>query len=142
MGTVKMTVTFPNKLLTQMEKATLDDAAIETTLTAGAEVVKDKVSSNLSGVIGKDLKYESRSTGELSSSLGITPLKTDGEGYNVKVGFDEPRSDGESNAKIANILEYGKSGQSAKPFMTPAKNSSKKSCIAAMEAAFKQETGL
>ena len=35
--------------------------------------------------------------------------------FNIKVGFSEPRPDGESNAMLASILEYGKSGQPAKP---------------------------
>ena len=59
--------------------------------------------------------------------------------YNVKVGFDEPRKDGESNAKIANILEYGKSGQPAKPFLKPAKTASRNACIEAMKKKLDEE---
>ncbi len=44
--------------------------------------------------------------------------------HNIKVGFAEPRSGGGSNAKLANILEYGKHGQPAKPFLKPAKSAS------------------
>ena len=57
----------------------------------------------------------------------------------MKVGFSEPRSDGESNAKIATILEYGKSGQPARPFLKPAKSSSKNACIEAMKAKLESE---
>ena len=75
-------------------------------------VVKDKVKSNLEAVIGKNTKVESRSTGELIKALGVSPAGIDRNGnHDVKVGFDEPRQDGVSNAKIANIIEYGKSGQ-------------------------------
>ena len=52
--------------------------------------------------------------------------------FNVKIGFKEPRSDGGSNARIANILEYGKHGQTPKPFLKPAKSKSKDDCIEAM----------
>jgi len=110
------------------------DIIIPNVLKAGGEVVKDKVSSNLKSVIGKDIKVKSRSTGELIDALGISPAGVDNKGnYNVKVGFDEPRKDGESNAKLANILEYGKSGQPAKPFLKPAKISSRKACIETMK---------
>ena len=42
-------------------------------LEAGGEVVLAKVRSNLSSVIGSGTKYDSRSTGELERSLGLTP---------------------------------------------------------------------
>ncbi len=57
-------------------------------LEAGAEVVEDKVRSNLQTVIGSGTKYESRSTGELLRSLGTSPALQDKNGdFNVKVGF-------------------------------------------------------
>lgn len=109
-------------------------------LDAGAEVVESKVRSNLASVIGSGTKLPSRSTGELLSSLGTTPALQDKNGdFNVKVGFAEPRSDGDSNAKIATILEYGKSGQPAKPFLKPAKSSSKSAAIEAMKAKLESE---
>lgn len=109
-------------------------------LKAGGEVVLKKVQNNLSEVVGKDTKYPSRSTGELEKSLGVSaPLLDRNGNYNVKVGFAEPRSDGESNAKLANILEYGKHGQPAKPFLAPARRSAKKPCEAAIKAKFEEE---
>ena len=109
-------------------------------LEAGGEVVLKKVRSNLSAVIGKGLKTESRSTGELERSLGLSSVRIDRNGnYDIKVGFAEPRSDGESNAKLANIIEYGKHGQVAKPFLAPAKSASKAACEAAMKAKFEEE---
>lgn len=56
-----------------------------------------------------------------------------------KVGFSEPRSDGGSNAKIANILEYGKYGQPPKPFLKPARSQSKNACIETMKAKLQEE---
>jgi len=86
------------------------------------------------------LKEESRSTGELVSALGVSSAKQDRDGnFNVKVGFSEPRPDGKSNAMIAGVLEYGKSGQPPKPFLKPAKSASKNACINAMISALEKE---
>ena len=99
-----------------------------------------KVKSNLSAVIGKDTKTDSRSTGELERSLGLSPVLIDNNGNaNIKIGFKEPRFDSESNAKIASIIEYGKQGQPPKPFLKPAKTSSKKACVKAMVDTLEQE---
>lgn len=116
------------------------DEIVPKVLAAGAEVVEKNVRSNLASVIGKNTKVESRSTGELLSSLGTSPAKQDRNGnFDVKIGFKEPRSDGESNAKIANIIEYGKHGQPSKPFLKPAKTKSKDSCIRAMKEKLEEE---
>jgi len=116
------------------------DEIIPRVLEVGGKVVRDKVKSNLQEVVGKDLKSKSRSTGELIKALGVTPAGIDKKGnHDVKVGFDEPRSDGKSNAKLANILEYGKSGQPPKPFLKPAKSSSRKACIEAMTKKLDEE---
>ncbi len=116
------------------------DTIIPKVLEAGGEVVLDKVKSNLSAVVGSGTKEKSRSTGELERSLGLSPALMDRDGnFNVKVGFAEPRSDGGSNAKIANILEYGKHGQPPKPFLKPAKTQSRSACIKAMKAKLRKE---
>ena len=116
------------------------DEICEKMLKAGGEVVLSKAKSNLSSVIGSGTKYKSRSTGELESALGLSEVKLDKNGiYNIKIGFAETRKDGSSNAKIANIIEYGKSGQTAKPFMKPAKTSSKSKCIEVMKSTFDKE---
>lgn len=116
------------------------DGVAEKVLQAGAEVVLSNVSSRLSSVVGSDTKFESRSTGELEGALGMSPVKQDRDGnHNVKIGFSEPRSDGKSNAMLANLLEYGKSGQTPKPFLKPAKTASRAACIAAMTAKLDEE---
>lgn len=116
------------------------DRVADSVLQAGGEVVLAKVRSNLSAVIGSGTKYDSRSTGELEQSLGLSPVKLNREGnHNIKIGFSEPRSDGGSNAKLANILEYGKHGQPAKPFLKPAKSASKAECIRVMDQTLKEE---
>ena len=136
-ATMKMPDDFQKKLSKLGNKT---DEIVSKVLESGGEVVLDKVKSNLKGVIGNQTKEESRSTGELVSSLGLSPTKVDKDGnFNVKIGFSEPRSDGDSNAKIANILEYGKSGQPPKPFLKPAKSSSRKACIETMKSEFDKE---
>lgn len=118
------------------------DEIAEKVLTAGGEVVLQKVKSGLASVIGKGTKYDSHSTGELERSLGLSSVKMDRDGnHNIKIGFAEPRSDGGSNAKIANIIEYGKHGQPAKPFLKPAKSAAKSACEAAMAQKFEEEVG-
>lgn len=137
----KATFKMPDEFLMKVSKlADRTDEILPKVLEAGAEVVESKVRSNLASVIGKGTKEPSRSTGQLLSALGTSPALQDKNGdFNVKVGFSEPRSDGESNAKIATILEYGKSGQPARPFLKPAKSSSKNACIEAMKAKLESE---
>jgi HK97 gp10 family phage protein len=116
------------------------DQIITDALEAGAETVVPKVKSNLDSVIGKDTKHPSRSTGELADALGVSGVKIDKNGnHNIKIGFSEPRKDGSSNAKIANILEYGRSNQPAKPFLKPARTATRKQCIEAMKQKLERE---
>lgn len=127
------------------------DEIIERTLEAGADVVLPKVKSNLQASIGKGTKLPSQSTGELLSSLGVTSVKRDRkETHNIKIGFNEPRrvqraAKGKrsyniaTNAMIANVLEYGRHGQPARPFLRPARTASRKACLEAMERHLEKE---
>ena len=137
----KVDIKMPDYFLEKLSKlGAKPDEISERVLEAGGEVVLAKIRSNLSSVVGKDTKVESRSTGELERSLGMTKARVDRQGnHNIKIGFAEPRSDGGSNAKIANILEYGRHGQPAKPFLKPAKSSSKSACEAAMKQKLEEE---
>ena len=137
----KVDIKMPDEFLERMSRLGKDfDAVAESVLEAGGEVVLQKVQSNLSAVVGVGNKSESRSTGELERSLGLSPVMVDKNGnHDIKVGFSEPRTDGSSNAKIAYILEYGTSTQQAKPFLKPAKSAVKKQCVDAMKSAFEKE---
>lgn len=141
MEIAKFSFSLPEEFLLKASKlADKTDEIVPKVLEAGAEVVYDKLKSNLESVIGKNTKTESRSTGELVSALGISPAKQDREGnFNLKIGFKEPRSDGDSNAKIANILEFGKHGQPPRPFLKPAKSKSKNAAIEAMTKKLESE---
>jgi hypothetical protein len=143
----KLQILLPDKFLAQTERlADKTDEIIEKALEAGGKVVLDKVRGNLRAVIGKGLKSKPRSTGELLSSLGLSPVKIDRNGiHNIKVGLNEPRrrqaaAKGKrsyytsTNAMVANTIEYGRHGQPAKPFMKPARSASRKPCIDAMQS--------
>ncbi len=110
------------------------DEVSEKVLQAGGEVVLQKTRSNLVSVLSGE------SSGELVSALGLSGVRLDRDGNpNIKVGFDEPRRDGSSNAMVANIIEYGKHNQPAKPFLKPAKSQSKSECIDTMVATLEKE---
>ena len=137
----KIDIKMPDDFLEKLSKlGSHTDEISERVLEAGGEIVLAKIRTNLSSVVGKDTKVDSRSTGELERSLGMSRARVDRQGnHNIKIGFAEPRSDGGSNAKIANILEYGRHGQPAKPFLKPAKSSSKSACEAAMKQKLEEE---
>jgi len=137
----KATYKLPEDFLLKVSKlADKTDGILPRVLQAGGEVVEAKVKSNLQSIIGSGTKEESRSTGELVGALGVSPAKQDKDGnFNVKVGFADGRADGRSNSMIAGVLEYGKHGQPAKPFLKPAKSASKNACIEAMKAKLESE---
>jgi len=139
----KVTIKMPEDFLLRVSRLNeKNDEIIPRVLKAGGEIVLEKIKSNLDSAVGRNTKYPSRSTGQLAASLGLSPVLQDRDGnHNIKIGFSEPRRDGDSNAKIANIIEYGKSGQPPRPFLKPAKSASRKPCIEAMKARFEQELG-
>ena len=114
------------------------DEILEKAMAAGAEAALPIVRAELQGAIGGDTKEPSRSTGELVDSLGISPVMVDNKGVtNVKIGFSEPRRHQYAakkkrsyytvtNAMIANVLEYGKSGQPPRPWLKRAKTQATK----------------
>jgi len=137
---IKMPDDFLQKLSTLGDKT---DEIIPRVLNAGGAVMLSRVKSNLQAVIGSGTKYDSRTTGELVAALGVSGARMDREGnYNVKVGFSEPRRDGTSNAMLANVLENGKHGQPAKPFLKQAKSAAKDACITAMKTKLEEEIDL
>ncbi len=131
----KCTAKLPEDLLKKLSRVGDNmDKIAESALTAGGDVVLKKTKSNLESMV------KGPSTGQLVSALGLSPVLLDRNGnYNIKVGFDEYRSDGSANAMVANIIEYGKHGQPAKPFLKNAKSSSKKECEETMARKIEEE---
>ena len=139
----KITIKMPTVFMDQLAKASeKTETAIPKALEAGGKVVFEKMKSNLSSAIGRNTKNKSRSTGKLLAALGVSPVKVNDMGnYDVKVGFAEGRGDA-NNAMLANLLEYGKSGQPPKPFLKRTKSSSQAPCIEAMQSVLKEELDL
>lgn len=137
----KVEIKMPEAFLLNLAKlGDKTDTILPKILESGAEVVFSKTKSNLRTVVGVGTKEKSRSTGDLENALGVSPAKQDRDGnFNIKIGFAEPRKNGGNNAKIANILEYGKTGQPAKPFLKPAKSATRKTCIETMKAKLQKE---
>jgi len=153
MATLK--VKLPDDLMIGLERLSKQaDAVVEKTLEAGAEVVEEKARANLKN----SLKGES--SGQLLEALGTSPVKPNDnlDGWDIKIGFNEPRQDKQgsttykkkrkggkvseyklTNAMVANILEYGKKGQAAKPFMKPAEDATKAKARAKMKQVFTEE---
>ena len=131
----KCTYKLPEDFLKKLSSLGIHmDEVSEKVLQAGGEVVLQKTRSNLVSVLSGE------SSGELVSALGLSGVRLDRDGNpNIKVGFDEPRRDGSSKAMVANIIEYGKHNQPAKPFLKPAKSQSKSECIDTMVATLEKE---
>ncbi|MBU5627707.1 HK97 gp10 family phage protein [Oscillibacter sp. MSJ-2] len=139
---MSITIKLPEELINQLSEFDKHTGEImDAALTAGAKVACKQAKTNLSFAIGSGTKEPSQSTGELVRALGVTPVKPDRDGWNVRVGFAEPRRDGKSNAMVANILEYGsrKHNQPARPFMKPAADSTKAAAKAEIKRVFDEE---
>ncbi len=137
----KVNIKLPDECLKKLSSlGERTDEVAKKALTEGGEIILARTRANLIGVIGKNTKTESRSTGQLVASLGLSPVMVDRNGnYNIKIGFDEYRDDGSSNAGVANIIEYGKHGQPAKPFLAPAKRQVGNQALERMKQVIEEE---
>ena len=136
-----VTIKLPDEFMNQLSEfdSRLEDIFTKS-LEDGAEIAEAQVRSDLKAVIGSGTKFPSKATGELLGALGTSPVKRSSlGGFDIRVGFAEPRKDGRSNEMVANIIEYGKKGQAAKPFMKPAEDATKSKVKAKMEETFKAE---
>ena len=131
----KCSAKLPEELLKKLSRIVRNmDAIADSALKAGGEVVLKNTKSNLENMV------KGPSTGQLVNALGLSPVLLDRNGnYNIKVGFDEYRADGSANAMVANIIEYGKHGQPARPFLKNAKTKSKKECETVMAQKIEEE---
>ena len=137
----KMAFRMPDEFLHRISRlADKTDEIVPKVLKAGADVVVEKVRSNLESAIGHNTQEESRSTGQLLGALGVSPAKLNRDGnHDVKIGFAENRDDRRKNALIANVMEHGSSTQPARPFLAPAKRATKQSSIDTMAAQLEKE---
>ena len=101
---------------------------------AGADVIADKIKSNLEGVLSAE------ATGELVASFGVTPIEKDSSGnFNAKIGFDGYDSKGVANQLKARVIESGTSKKQKHPFVRPAVNATKKQAVARMGEVIDEE---
>lgn len=146
----RFTPKLPDDLMIQLEKLSgQTEPIVEKVLKAGAEIVEEKARANLKNSLSGE------SSGQLLGALGTSPVKTNDDGWDIKIGFAEPRQDKKggttykkklksgkvseyqlTNAMVANILEYGKKGQAAKPFMKPARDASRAKVSKVMNEVF------
>ena len=155
-----ITIKLPDEFMNQLSEfdSRLEDVFTKS-LEDGAEIAEKQARANLKAVIGSGTTFPSETTGQLLGTLGISPVKpSDLDGFDIRVGFAEPRKKKSgattyskklksgkvsnyeyTNEMVANILEYGKKGQAAKPFMKPAEDATKSKVKAKMEETFKAE---
>ena len=131
----RATFEMPDSFMEKISRlADQTDVIVPKVLEAGGKVVLEAVRNGLHSALSGE------STGELERALGLSPARLGRDGNpDVKVGFDEPRSDGGSNAKLANILEHGKHGQPPRPFLKAAKAASRGPATEAMVAKLEEE---
>lgn len=140
----KASFKLPEDFLEKMSKLNSNfDEIAPRVLQAGAEPASKKAKSNLALRIGQGTKEPSESTGELLASLETTkPVQNQNGDWTLRVGIPTTKdSKGVSNALKAAVIEYGKSGQSPKPWLKPTKSASKKACIEALKEALDKEMG-
>lgn len=132
----KCGIKLPDDFLETMSKlGDKFDKTAPKVLEAGGEVVLKQMQGNLESVIGKGTKYPSRAKGDLVRSLGVTPALQDRDGnWNIRVGVGDSKDrNGVPNALKAQVLEYGKAGQKARPWMKPARTRARKKAIEHMK---------
>ena len=114
--------------------ATQSDEIAKKAIYAGANIIADKIKSNLEGVLS------SEATGELVASFGVTPIERDASGnWNAKTGFDGYGTDGVANQLKARVLESGSSKQPKRPFVRPAVNATKGQVVEKMGQVINEE---
>lgn len=110
-------------------------------LHAMAKEVADQVKTNLQGLAtSSEKKYKDnkkrlitdRQKAGLISSFGIAKMRSEGNGWNVKLGFDgyndvttETYPQGQANTMIARLTESGSTWREKQPFFRPALNAAK-----------------
>lgn len=78
-------------------------------------------------------------TGDLKNSFGISKMREDENGVNVKLGFDGYDRKGVANQLKARVLESGTSKIKKRPFLRPAVNACKTQIETAVKSKIEQE---
>lgn len=137
--------------------ATNQEDVAKKAIYGAAEIVADKIKSNLNSLPEEKFRYlqdgekfvgvPERQKKDLIDSFGITPITTDNKGnWNTKIGFDGYGSiptkkypDGLPNQLLARAIESGSSVRQKKPFVRPAVNATKRQAQSEMEKIIDKE---
>ena len=145
-----------NQLISQYEKLANNSMdVIGKAIYKGADVVMDKVKGAVDGLTTDNHfgTADNPTTGPstiqklgLQYSLGIAPMRQDGDFWNVKIGFDGYNNvktktwpQGQPNSMIARSVESGTSWMQKQPFMRKAEQSSRSACERAMSEVVDKE---
>lgn len=104
------------------------EAACERAVKAGAAVLAERLSA-----------AAPVRTGQLAWSIKAGKVSySPGDGYHCEVAPTGSNKEGESLAKIGNVLEYGRSNMQPRPWFFPTVTQSEGEVVAAMRAAFEE----
>lgn len=149
------TITFKNgdEYMIRLERLSdQSEEIIKKAIYPAADLVTNKIRENLQAEINdpssaavskKSLfkKKSQKSTGDLLDSLGITPIRKDGNDYwNAKIGFDGYDRKGVPNQLKARAIERGTSKMRERPFVKPAVASTRKQAQQLMQQVIDEET--
>lgn len=151
----KVNVTYPDGFISMIENfSEREEDIIRRALEEAGKLVVPEYKAQTRAAIGKNLKIEGRSTGELVDSIGVTEVdySPGTDTYTVKIGFNEPRRkqykakgkrsyNEATNAMVANVLEYGKraADQPPRKFTAKTKSKMRKPAQQKVEQIFREE---
>lgn len=106
----KFEIQLPEGLIEGLENLAQDLPEIQKDiLEAAAEPAEPILRASLASVIPRGPYHGDRSTGELVGSVGTSPVKPRrSDGYDIAVGFNEPRSGGQSAPKVMKVGKRGR----------------------------------
>jgi phage protein, HK97 gp10 family len=125
------------ELILVLEKLSGADAdkIAKKALFEGADIVTNRVRANLWGTLSGE------GTGDLFKSLGISSMRKNDSGWDVKIGFAGYDKHGTANQLKARILESGTTKQPKRPFFRPAVNSTREAAKARIAEVIDREIG-
>ena len=140
------------KMLKEMAKTALPVAKSNLSSSIGATKYPSRSTGELQGALGISPVKPSLSGGGSNIAIGFSEPRrhqTMPKGYHPRVSLSRGGRLGDpvadrgyytaTNALLASLLEHGKSGQPARPFMTPAKHATRDACIERAKQVFEAE---
>lgn len=135
-------VSMPIELIYKLAKlGEVGDEIAKKMLKSGAQIVRDKIDSNLKKNLYTNRPYtRSYPTGALERSITIDKPKMNKSGnHQIRVYFKGVDSKGTSNTLKARAMESGTRKQQKKPFVRPAVNETRNKVNTEMQRVFEEE---